>query len=107
MAENLTPLEQGRLLAELDYRNREDYDRDYYNKLQKIQEPRVADLDDRVRRAISRYITDVAKDVADAFSSDEEYPPGAYLLEGWILGYVAGRNIKGSIFKKPFHLKRN
>lgn len=95
MAENLTRMEKTRLLVEVDRRKRDDYDKDFYDKLRKIEEPNVEEVDDRIRRALIRYIQEV-----ESHFLGEHNPPGSYLMEGWILGYVAATNIERSIFKK-------
>lgn len=95
MAEELTHSEKARLLAYLDARNRDDYDEDYYNDLRKIKLPHVADVDDRIRRALARY----THEWSASAKMLGEMPIGSYFIEGWMHGYIAGRTLKRNIFR--------
>ena len=98
MAEELTHSEKARLLAYLDVKHMDGYDEDYYNDLRKIKLPHVADVDDRIRRALARYTHEWATEA----KTRGEMPIGSYFLAGWIHGYIAGRTLKKNIFKHPF-----
>lgn len=95
MNESLSPWDKSELMARFDNRHRDEYDQDFFNALMALREPALNDIEDKARRAIARFIEVMEKGLASV-----KYPPGSYLLEGFILGWLAGKTIPRSIFKE-------
>jgi len=90
MEEKLTQREKAGLLGSVDNTNPEDYDRQFYEAMNETPVPHVEELDDRVRRAILRYI---ASGKGESSKADN----GAFVLMGFIHGYQVGRKLKKNI----------
>jgi len=95
MAEELSVNEKSELMARHDLRHQGDYDEDFYKALVALREPSLDDIEDRARRTIMHFIQAMENDVPD-----RDFPPGSYLMEGFMMGLVAGRYLKPDIFKK-------
>jgi hypothetical protein len=94
MDEKLTQREQAGLLGIVDGTNKDDYDQHFYEAMNEIPPLSPEEIDDRVRRAIFRYITKGKGD-----SSKEGI--GGYIMMGFIHGYMVGRKLKRDITRKP------
>ena len=88
-------MEKTELMGRFDIRRRDDYDEDFYKALVALREPGLDDIEDRARRAISLFIQAIEADMPE-----RGYPAGSYLMEGFMMGFVAGRYLKTDIFKK-------
>jgi len=95
MAEELSINEKAELLARYDRHNQGDYDEDFYKALVILKIPGLDDFEDKGRRTITRFIQDLEADVPD-----RDFPPGSYLMIGFIKGFMAGRYLKANIFKE-------
>jgi hypothetical protein len=94
MDEELTRREKIILLGINDGKSKDDYDRQFYEKMKEIPPLRVEEVDDRVRRAILRYI-------ADGKGESSKAPTAAYVMMGFAHGYMVGRKLKRDITRKP------
>jgi hypothetical protein len=95
MGEELSIQEKAELMGRHDISNQDDYDEDLFKALVALREPSLNDIQDRARRAIALFIQVVQDGIPD-----QDFPPGSYLLEGFMMGLVAGRYLKPDIFKK-------
>ena len=93
MEENLTRRDRAILLGTVDRRSKDDYDREFYEKMKEIPPLGVEEVDDQVRRAIVRFVTDVKGEV-----SEEEN--GGFVILGFLHGYQVGRKLKRDITRK-------
>jgi len=73
---------------------RNDYDEKFYKKMKEIAPLAVDEVDDRVRRAILRYVSE-----GKGAASQEEN--GGFVMMGFLHGYMVGRKLKRDITKKP------
>ena len=75
-----------------DTMNTENYDREFYKTMRRIQSLAPEELDDQVRRAILKYITDDLMRIT---------PEKAGLLTmGFIHGYLTGQKMRKDLRKK-------
>lgn len=95
MGDELSISEKAELLARHDRRNQGDYNEDLHKALLDLREPRIDDIEDKARRAILLYIRVLQDEMPDG-----DYPPGSYIMEGFMMGFLAGRYLKPDIFKK-------
>jgi len=95
MPEGLSLNEKAELLARHDRRNQDDYDADFYKALGTLKMPDLDDFEDKGRRTITRFIQDLTADVPA-----RGFPPGSYLMIGFLKGFMAGRYLKANIFKE-------
>lgn len=93
--DELSIREKAELLARHDHRNQGDYDVNLYEALIALREPGIDDIEDKARRAILLFIKDIQDDI-----SNQDFLPGSYLMEGFMMGLIAGRYLKPDIFKK-------
>lgn len=93
MEEKLTSGEKSHLLAVVDVKNKDDYDRQFYEKMKEIPPLGVNEVDDKVRRAILRYISE---GTGPASHEDK----GGFVMMGFIHGYMVGRKLKRDITRK-------
>lgn len=93
MEEELTRKEKTRLLGIVDATNLDDYDQEFYEKMREIPPLGVDDVDDRVRRAILRFIMDGKGEA----SKPEN---GGFVAMGFIHGYMVGQKLKRDICGK-------
>jgi len=94
MDEELTQREKLTLLGINDGKGKDDYDRQFYEMMKEIPPLGVEEVDDRVRRAILRYI-------ADGKGESSKAPIGGYVMMGFVHGYMVGRKLKRDITRKP------
>ncbi len=90
MEEKLTREEQVRLLAVDDGKNIDDCDQEFYEKMKEIPPLAIDEVDDRVRRAILRFISD-----GTGPASHEDN--GSFVMMGFLHGYMVGRKLKRDI----------
>jgi len=75
-----------------DTMNTENYDREFYKTMRRIQSLAPEELDDQVRRAILKYITD------DSMTMTPE--KASFFTMGFTHGYLVGRKLWKDIRKK-------
>lgn len=100
----LTPEERGIFLADIDHEYRQDYDKEVYEALLHILTTDIARLDDRVRRAMLRFVS-VAHEVArrnpePAYNEAERECYDSGLLQGIMIGYQAATKHPKDILRK-------
>ena len=93
MNDELNDKEKAQLLGSVDGHAPDDYDRDFYEAMYRTAPLTPEDLDDRVRRAIFRFISD-----GRGIASRPEN--GGLVLLGFAHGYMVGRKIRRDIRKK-------
>jgi len=93
MEENLTQRDKAILLGNIDGRSKDDYDREFYEKMKEIPPLGIDEVDERVRRAILRFIMDGK---GEASKEDN----GGFVIMGFIHGYMVGRKLKRDITRK-------
>lgn len=93
MEEKLTQRDKAILLGNIDGRSKDDYDREFYEKMREIPPLGVDEVDDQVRRAILRFI-------ADGKSEASKPPNGGYVMMGFMHGYMVGRKLRRDIRRK-------
>lgn len=95
MSEQLTEQDKAKLLAVTDGKAARDgeYDRKFYEALYRIAPLGLDEVDDRVRRAILRFI-------ADGKGEASKPDNGAFVMMGLIHGYMVGRKLKKDIRRK-------
>lgn len=93
MTDELTSRDKVTLLANLDARNLDDYDQKFYKAMKEIPPLGPDEIDDRVRRAIFRFITEV---VDPASQGD----PGRLVMIGFLHGYMVAQQLKRDIRRK-------
>lgn len=93
MEENLTQRDRALLLGVVDGTNKDDYDREFYEKMKEIPPLGVEEVDDQVRRAIVRFVTDVKGEASKAEN-------GGFVILGFLHGYQVGRKLKRDITSK-------
>lgn len=90
MSEELTGHDKAVLLGAQDGRALDDYDRDFYESMYRTAPLKPEDLDDRVRRAIMRFIEDGRGPAA--------HPDvGGLVMMGFAHGYMVGRKVRRDI----------
>ena len=90
MSEELTGMEKSELLGAMDGRELEDYDRDFYEAMYKAAPLAPEDVDDRIRRAIMRFIQDGSGPAAHPDN-------GGFVMLGFTHGYMVGRKLRKDI----------
>lgn len=103
MMEDFTMADIGAfLLATGDIKLKNDYDKDFYNELSRIKPPALESLDDRIRRAIIKYVETLWHDfkgiATEDLHSDELLL--AAMTESVLRGYELGRKLKRPIAGK-------
>lgn len=93
MEEKLTQQEKAELLGSVDHTNQDDYDRQFYEAMKETPVPHIEEIDDRVRRAILRYIAE-----GKGRASQEDI--GGFVMMGFFHGYQVGRKLKRDITSK-------
>jgi len=93
MTDELTREEKATLLGIMDGKNKDDYDREFYETMHQVRPPAPEEVDDRVCRAIFRYISE-----GTGPASYEEN--GGLVMIGFIHGYMVGRKLKRDIRRK-------
>lgn len=93
MKDELTGMEKSELLGIVDRRGLEDYDRDFYQAMYKAAPLAPEAVDDRIRRAIIRFIQDGS---GPASQPDN----GGFVMLGFTHGYMVGRKLRKDIRKK-------
>ena len=96
MSEELTEQDKAKLLAVTDgkvVRDGDGYDRKFYEAMYRIASLHPEDVDDRVRQAILRFITDGK---GEASKPDN----GGFVMMGFIHGYMVGRKLKKDIRRR-------
>ena len=92
MNDELTGREKSVLLGEMDGRGRDDYDRAFYEAMYRTAPLRPEDVDDRIRRAIIRFIQ-------DGKGPASESDVGGLVMMGFAHGYMVGRKLRKDIRK--------
>lgn len=95
MGEELSIEEKAGLLARHDRSKQDDYDKNLFDALMALREPGIDSIEDKARRAILLYIRVMQDEMPEG-----DYPPGSYIMEGFMMGFLAGRYLKPDIFKK-------
>lgn len=90
MKDELTQREKSALLGAVDGRELDDYDRDFYEAMYRTVPLRAEDIDDRIRRAIMRFIHDGRGPAAH----DDV---GGFVMMGFAHGYMVGRKLRKDI----------
>ena len=94
MTEELTSQDKARLLAVTDGKGMDNgYDREFYEAMCRIAPLSVEEVDDRVRRAILRYI---AQGKGEASKPEN----GGFVTMGFVHGYMVGRSLRKDIRSK-------
>lgn len=93
MTDELTPQDKARLLGVTDGKGVDDYDREFYETMRQVSPLDVDEVDDRVCRAIFRYISD-----GTGPASHEDN--GGFVMMGFLHGYMVGRKLKRDIRRK-------
>jgi hypothetical protein len=84
MTDELTSQDKTRLLGITDGKGKgNDYDREFYETMRQVSPLGVDEVDDRVRRAILRYISD-----GTGPASHEDN--GGFVIMGFVHGYMVG-----------------
>jgi len=90
----LTPGDKARLLGVTDGKGMDnDYDREFYEAICRIAPLGVEEVDDRVRRAILRFISN-----GTGPASHEDN--GGFVMMGFIHGYMVGQRLRKDIRRK-------
>jgi len=96
MIDELTAQDKAKLLAVTDgkaLRDGDGYDRKFYEALYRIAPLAPEEIDDRVRQAILRFITDGK---GEASKPDN----GGFVMMGFLHGYMMGRKLRKDIRRK-------
>jgi len=93
MTDELTSEEKTILLASMDSRSLGNYDHKFYEKMREIPPLDVEEVDDRVRRAIARFIM-------DGIGEESNPDNGGFVMMGFLHGYMVGRKLKRDIRRK-------
>lgn len=95
MEENLTQQDKANLLGIIDGKGMNDsYDQEFYEAMCQVRPLDVDEVDDRVRRAILRFI-----DQGKGEASKPEN--GGFVAMGFVHGYMVGQKLKRDITRKP------
>ena len=89
----LTTQEKAGLLGVRDVIRQDNFDRKFYEAMYQIKPPLPEDVDDQVRMAILRFVTDGK---GEASKPDN----GGYVMMGFIHGYMVGRKLRKDIRRK-------
>ena len=93
MTDELTAQDKARLLGMVDGKGVNDYDRKFYEAMYQISPVPLEEVDDKVRRAILRFIMD-----GKGPASEEDN--GGFVMMGFVHGYMVGRKLKRDIRRK-------
>jgi len=81
------------LLAEMDGRNLDEYDRSFYEAMYRSPGVQPSEIEDGVRRAVLRFIADSGPEVSDP-------SVGGYIMMAFCHGYLVGRKLRRDIRRK-------
>lgn len=105
MAEDeLTGSEKAALLAHVDLLNPDDYDKEFYEALKSIKFPGPDNVDDRLRRAIKKFVTEDFTETIGGLLAIEDRPIPAILaiITSCLLrGYELGRKLHRPLTVSP------
>ena len=101
---NLTNLEKTKLVSTMDHRQAADYDEMLYKLLTQAEPPYPHEVDDRSRRAISKYVMGAWPHLKSLGERDgdsiDEIAMGA-MTETLIIGFKLGRRMRKSLTAVP------
>lgn len=94
---DLTKLEMAGLTAFKDSRQSDDYDTEFYQLLLAIAPPDILEMDERIRRAITKYIKEAWEEhLVGCFAEglDEGCTGRAAMNISFLIGYELGRELQ-------------
>ena len=100
----LTSEEKATLLAIVDSTCRDDYDEEFYELLLKPDVPKIEDLDDRIRRAITKFVSGYYENVM-MYLLEDTSPDEAAIKAGLATCLLRGYKL-GKELRRPLTTKR-
>ena len=105
MAEDkLTGAEKAALLAHVDLLNPDDYDKEFYEALKSVEFPGPDNVDDRLRRAIKKFVAeDFTETIGRLLATGEPPIPAimAIITSCLLRGYELGRKLHRPLTASP------
>lgn len=103
--EQLTDKEKAILIGSVDAKSRNDFNEEFYNLMKNTLPPAPDQIDDRIRRSISRFYRKAETDEETALLLSHDNPNSVLqgrLTVAWLHGYMVARK-----WRKPILRDRN